>query len=149
MKLKQGQSRKCLLIHMMIVFCITIVAMILNSTYSYATGDQIKVRIDANYDEVVREQVAFEQKVSDIQFALHQFELINMPSFYFSIEISDNAVLRQLMLVTINDLLDTFKKENPDIAVETNRQQNDKMILIVKLITEENWIGLSHSSILI
>ncbi len=158
MKLKQAKSRKFYIVHMVIVLSIVIVALILNSTYSYATDDHRADgwRLDTAVGTTqllqptsVNEHLEFEQKVADIEFVLHQFELIDMPSFNFTIEISDNSGLRQLMLLTINELLEKFRRDNPDVIVETYKQQNDKLLLTVKLITPENRAGFSQKAILI
>lgn len=167
MKLKQAKSRKFFVIHLTIVLSIIAVAVILNSTYSYATDEHGEVFFGYNrchdsksfaasvattqllQQTSVSEHLAFEQKVADIEFVLHQYELIDMPSFNFSVEISEDDAIRQLMLLTIRDLIETFRRDNPDVAVETYQQQSDKLILTVKLITPENGAGFIQKAILI
>lgn len=82
------------------------------------------------------QQLEYEQKLADVSFILSQYEMMDLQTFNFVIEISEHEQLKQLMLDSLQTMLTDFTTMNPDIHVSWAADPSDGLKLLVKLDIE-------------
>lgn len=85
---------------------------------------------------LVKAHVNYEQKLADLAFALQQYEMMELQTFNFVIEVSDREKATSMMLKHLQKMLAEFTRSNPDIKANWQVDPNDAFKLTVHLNTE-------------
>ncbi|QUM76182.1 GTP cyclohydrolase [Moritella sp. 24] len=108
----------------------------------YTDAMNIETR-DVVDSSLVKAQINYEQKLADLAFALQQYEMMELQTFNFVIEVSEREQATSMMLVHLQKMLTEFTQSNPDINADWQVDPNDAFKLTVKLNTERQrqWGG--------
>lgn len=112
-------------------------------------ADAINIDSQANVDvtlvkeQVKYEQLKFEEKLADLGFVLEQYQMMELQTFKFVIDVPKREQVTAVMLMHLQNMLAEFTALNPDIRANWQIDPNNALKLIVQLSTERqrHWGG--------
>lgn len=105
-------------------------------------ADAISVeRLDVVDTNLVLAQLNYEQRLADLAFALQQYQMMELQTFNFVIEVSEREQATTMMIKHLQTMLAEFTRLNPDINADWQIDTSNGAKLIVQLNTERerNW----------
>ncbi|NQZ93484.1 MAG: GTP cyclohydrolase [Moritella sp.] len=100
-------------------------------------ADAIRFDHQASVDlTLVKEQVKYEQTLADLGFVLQQYQMMELQTFKFVIELPKREQVTTVMLTHLKNMLAEFTALNPDISASWQIDPNNALKLIVQLNTE-------------
>lgn len=102
-------------------------------------SDMTKVKAQDN-----DEQLKFEEKLADLEFVLQQYQMMELQTLNFVIEMPEREQVTRVMLMHLQTMLADFTAENPDITAAWKIDPNNALQLIVQLNTQRqrHWGGV-------
>jgi len=92
---------------------------------------------------LVKEQLKFEQKLADLGFVLDQYQLMELQTFHFVMDMPKREQVTRMMLTHLQTMLMEFTTLNPNISANWKLDPNNALRIIVQLNTKRKraWGG--------
>lgn len=112
----------------------------LDGIYADAVSIDRQTKVDVT---LVKEQLKYEEKLADLEFVLQQYQMMELQTFKFVIDLPKREQVTRVMLDHLQNMLLEFTRLNPDISANWQLDPNNTLKLIVKLHTERkrHWGG--------
>jgi len=98
--------------------------------------NQAMVDVSLVKEQVKYEQLKFEEKLADLEFVLQQYQMMELQTFKFVIDMPKREQVTMVMLTHLKNMLAEFTALNPDISANWQVDPNNALKLIVQLNTK-------------